>query len=360
MGRDLLIWSLKDLKEVIKQCVLRKFDVIIFIEGNRGLGKSTLAFKLLSSLDITDEEMREAGFPEGEKFHPFRAKRDIVYTREDTLKHLATKKHGVIFSDEMINVAYNRDFYQEEQKTMLKALNMYRDSGNVFVGCIPSFIELDKQVQRLCRIRITCVRRGVALIHSKIQSMFQSDSWDVKNNQRIESKWALKRLSKPHYAQISTIKGILKFGDISPSQREEYEAIKQEKRGQVFGKYNDNGLMTSPEQMFLENLYKQVTASKLTPESFKLVCEASGKDSVKMQRKMNDMLKAKGEEKRFKDYVMDEKKKERKDKLGFVIASSNQAREQPTLHTPSIEDNDNTINNTDEEEGEQEDIFGLN
>ena len=53
--------------------------------------------------------------------------------------------------------------YENEQKTLLKALNMYRDSCNVFIGCIPKFVELDKQIQRLCKIRITIL--FVILLH---------------------------------------------------------------------------------------------------------------------------------------------------------------------------------------------------
>ena len=95
--------------DVIEGWIGNKFDGIIFIEGKRGLGKSTLAYKIATRLKTPIA---------------FSPKRDIVYSRDDTLKHLATKKGGVIFSDEMINVAYNRDFYNEEQKVLLKALNM--------------------------------------------------------------------------------------------------------------------------------------------------------------------------------------------------------------------------------------------
>ena len=101
MGQ-LLVWTLKDIKESIEIMTseIVKFDCIIFIEGNRGLGKSTLAYKILSGLKVNIK---------------FKPKRDLVYSREDTIKHLATKKNGCILSDEMINVAYKRDFYESEE-----------------------------------------------------------------------------------------------------------------------------------------------------------------------------------------------------------------------------------------------------
>lgn len=321
----LMVWTLKDIKEVIEGCVKNKFDFICFIEGNRGLGKSTMAYKILHSLKVP---------------HPFIPKRDIVYTREETLKHLATKKGGVIFSDEMINVAYNRDFFQEEQKTMLKALNMYRDSCNVFIGCIPKFVELDKQIQRLCKMRITVVRRGIALIQTQMPSIYSQDNWDIKNNQKIEAKWTSRGGRNPQYAKLTTVRGIVHFSDLTPFQREEYEKIKEEKRGRVFGEYQDVTLLGHPEKIFYENLLQQLVAGKLTAELLDTIATINQKDKAKIRMKLNQMLKEKGDVNRVRDYTMPKEKKERRDKLGFIIKSSQQAFNTPELVPVGLENND--------------------
>jgi len=168
----LLVWTLKDIRECIEKMTSPdvKMDMICFIEGRRGLGKSTLGYKILSGLKVSV---------------PFKPKRDLVYSREDTLKHLASKINGIIFSDEMINVAYKRDFYQEDQKELLKAFDMYRDSRNVFIGCIPQFVDLDVKIQQVCKLRLTVVRRGLALVQMKMPTIYSMDPWDIKNNQRI-------------------------------------------------------------------------------------------------------------------------------------------------------------------------------
>jgi len=322
MGR-LLIWSLKDIKEVIEKCIQNKFDFIMFIEGNRGLGKSTLAYKLLCSLKVP---------------FPFRPQRDLVYTREETLKHLATKKGGIIFSDEMINVAYNRDFWQEEQKTLLKALNMYRDSCNVFVGCIPKFVELDKQIQRLCKMRITVVRRGIALIQTQMPSIYSQDNWDIKNNQKIEAKWTARGGRNPQYGKLTTIRGIVNFSDLSHHQREEYEKIKEEKRGRVFGEYQDVTLLGNPEKIFYLNLLNQVVAGKLNSELLDTIATINGRDKEVIKRKLNIMLKEKGDKYRLRDYLMTEEQRNKRDRLGFLIQSSQQAFSMPEIVPKGMED----------------------
>jgi hypothetical protein len=219
----------------------------------------------------------------------------------------------------MINVAYKRDFYQEGQKDLLKGFDMYRDSRNVFIGCIPQFIDLDVKIQKVCKLRLSVIRRGVALVQMQLPSIYSNDPWDIRNNQRIESKWALKGTKNPRYGQLTTCRGILYFGDLTKKQREEYDAIKFEKRGHVFDKFQNEELMTDPEQIFMRNMKKEMKAGKLTPQSFELLCSINGKNVESMRRKINNSLKDEGDEKRWKDYCLTDKAKKRKDKLGFGI-----------------------------------------
>ncbi len=352
MGKLLNI-SMSWLRAQIENMIKNKFDCIIFIEGNRGLGKSTFAYKLLDGLTIPI---------------PFNPNRDLVYSREVTLKHIATKKGGAVLSDELINVAYNRDFYQEDQKILLKALNMYRDSVNVFAGCIPRFNELDVQLQRLCKIRITILRRGVALLQTKVQSIYSTDPWDSKNNQKIESDWTAKGTRNPKYAKLTTAKGIITFGDLTPKQRETYEAIKTERRGQVFGEFQDNSLLGNPEKLFYTNLLDIMKQGKVTPEGFDMLVKVNNKKAEDVRRKINHMLKEQGEENRWKDYVLSDKQKDRKDRLGFTIKSQENIQA-VTETTPQIEegvlsDNKDRVEQPQNEQevadkGELDKVFGF-
>ena len=116
MGKRLPIWKVHDIVNIMNQCQENQFDVIFFIEGKRGLGKSTLGWKL----------SRRAG----SKFVPAE---DLCYSRKEVIKQLAHKKRRIIFADEMINVGFKRDFYESDQKVLIKGLNMYRDSFNIFI-----------------------------------------------------------------------------------------------------------------------------------------------------------------------------------------------------------------------------------
>lgn len=303
----LLVWSISDLVECIEKMIQNKFDCVMFITGRRGLGKSTLAYKVATRLKNVPQ--------------PFEPERDLVYSREATLKHLANKKGGVIVSDEMINVAYNRDFYFNEQKQLLKMLNMYRDSCNIFIGAVPKFRDLDIQIQRLCKIRIDVVARGVGIIHLQLNTTYLLDGWDSRNNEKIESKWALKGRN-PKYAQLSTARGIIRFNDLTPLQRETYEKIKESRRGQVFQDYAETTMTGDPKKKFYDNLLEGIKNGKIAMKDLEMIGKVNEIKPQEIRRKINLMLADSGEEKRLKDYL--HKKKDRTDSLGFRLPEAPQ------------------------------------
>jgi len=300
----LFIWSMKNLKECIEKRLKNKYDLICFITGARGDGKSTFVYKLLSSLEI------ENGF---------NPSRDIVYSRDDTLKSLASKKNSIIWNDELVMSAYNRDFWDETQKTLLKALNCYRDQCNLFIGCVPNFMDLDVQLQRLCKLRIHIVKRGIGLIFIKKDNLFSNDPWQIKASQAIEKKWSEEGNKKPKYAQISTIVGIIRFGDITPNQRDIYEKIKEERRAKVFGSFKDETLMKDPEKLFYDNMLKQIKGRGITPQIFHTLCQVSSKNPTTVRKNINKMLFEAGDTKRCFDYVLGKNNSEKRDKLGYKI-----------------------------------------
>lgn len=282
----ILIWNLQDLADVINNCQKNKYDVIMFIEGNRGIGKSTLAYKIC----VRSES-------------PFIPEKDIVFSRDDVLKQIAKKKFGIIFADEMINVAYKRDFYLEDQKTLIKMLNMYRDSCNIFIGCVPLFSKLDTDLRDLVKIRISVVRRGLALIHTQIPTIYSTDKWDLRNNQKIESKWSRKGYVKPRYTQLTTVRGILKFGDLTEKQRIKYERIKEEKRNRLFeiaqgepDKYSSD-----------ENIIKKLLDKNLTKKTLIDFCFITNQQYATVRNRLNSRLKEMGYIETLKDLLQEEK-----------------------------------------------------
>ena len=270
----LLRWKVSDLVEVAEKCVLNKFDFVCFIEGNRGLGKSTLGYIIACKLRKN-------------KVLTFKPKQHMVYSRADTLKLLASKKRHIILSDEMINVAYNRSFYEEDQKKLLKALNMYRDSCNVFIGCIPKFSDLDNQIRRLCKIRITVIRRGVALIHKQVRGIYSQDPWDTDTNVKQERK------APRHYGKLTTCIGIMRFGDLKPKARALYEKLKQEKRGEVF---QDVTREKSKDDEMLDKIYDRVIKNNIDKKYLIDSSELLGKKYTWLIAKLNQRLKDNGKE----------------------------------------------------------------
>lgn len=314
----LLDWSMADLVKAIDGRINNKFSAEIVIDGNRGLGKSTLAYKILTRLT---------------SIRPFKPFKDIVYSQEETLRQVATKKKSPIMIDEGINVIYNRDFWSETQKKLLKGFNMYRDSMNATIICLPTFADLDVQLRELISMRLTVLRRGVALIQLPKTSLYTHDKWDVKYNQKIESKWSDSKTKNPKYGQLTTAVGILKFGDLMPKQRAEYEAIKEERRGKVFGEYNTT--YEDSNQTFYKGLIAQMKQGRVTPTIFDVVCKANNRDSYVVRKILNTTLAKANDSKRCKDYIMSEKKRERMDALGFNVESVSNVEETFDIDEPN-------------------------
>jgi len=134
-----IVWSLRKLVNGICDRLLNKFDVVLIVEGRRGLGKSTLAYKLMM---LVRREMRIRGV----KGYIFSPKRDLLYQRKEVLNFFHKRKHSGI-ADEMIGVTFNRDFYNEDQKDLIKMINMNRDHNNFFIACVPQFKSLDTQIK---------------------------------------------------------------------------------------------------------------------------------------------------------------------------------------------------------------------
>jgi len=304
------IWTIKALCESLDRMQDNDFDCILFLEGGTGIGKSTLADHIARRIKA-----------------PYNIKTDLVYTREDTIKALTNKIKGVVVSDEMVNVAYNRDFFEQEQKVLIKALNMYRDSNNIFIGCIPNFADLDKQMKRLCKIRITVIRRGVALIHLKVKSLFTNDPWDTDANKKIERKW--KRGKSPQYGKLSTVKGILYFSDMSEPRKKLYKAIKAEKRNKVYEEYHELQPKDKITEIY-DNLFERVKEKNMTKPMLEDYARISGVSIKTMMNQLNLMLRNAGLVGTLKNYLITTNKKKQepqitilKQNLPLKVLSSN-------------------------------------
>ena len=226
MAKLILRWSMSKLVYMIVKTLLNDFDAFIIIEGNRGLGKSTLAIEVSRKVAKC---FKILGMAEKYKFH---WDKSLIYTKKETLNFFHQwHKNGI--ADEMINVTFNRDFYDPDQKNVIKMINMNRDHCNLFIACVPQFQNLDTQIKNLCKIRITVVRRGLAIIQTPNRTIYVKDKWDQATNEKIEREWLQKGMSKPAYSKLTTFRGILKFPKLHPSMEAKYQEVKNRKRNLV-------------------------------------------------------------------------------------------------------------------------------
>ncbi len=218
-------WNMKKLTISICNRLQNRFDAFIVIEGNRGYGKSTLGYQLMKKVK---QEMKNRGI-EGYKFSP---RRDLLYDRMEVIKFFNDKNRSAM-ADEMVNVSFSRDFYNEDQKDLIKIINMNRDHFNFCISCIPHFKNLDTQIKRLTSMRITVVRRGLAIIQTPNKTIYSPDIWDEVVNEKIERGWLMKGVTRPHYSKLTTFRGFLKFSKLNEKQELIYQKIKDEKRNKI-------------------------------------------------------------------------------------------------------------------------------
>lgn len=210
---------------MITQIVQNRFDCFIIVEGQTGLGKSTLAIHLARRVSQNFKKM-------GSKDYKFNWRHTFLYTAKET-KQFLHRWRSIGIGDEAINVVHNRDFYSEDSKTIIKMQNMNRDHCNLFIMCVPSFATLDSQIKNLCKIRITVVRRGLAVIQTPNKTIYIKDRWDTATNEKIERQWVKKGIRNPHYSKLTTFRGIMKFPKLSESAEAKYQATKDSKRNLV-------------------------------------------------------------------------------------------------------------------------------
>ena len=259
MSRTILKWHFKKLVATIVATLLNKYDLFMVIEGGTGIGKSTLAFEIamkvaqefrrLYRLDFETVEYyyervgKKMGLSEHEfitkilvlkanKEYAFHPKKALIYTQDELQRTLASW-HSISIPDEMINITFNRDFYSEKQKDIIKMLNMFRDHENLTIACVPQFQNLDNQIKNLCKMKITVKKRGVAIIHSPNSTVYCKDKWDQATNEKIERGWIIKKITHPNYSKLTTFRGLIKFPPLSRKQEAMYQEIKNKKRSVV-------------------------------------------------------------------------------------------------------------------------------
>lgn len=284
-----IIWTISELTECIRKRQLNKFDANIGVSGLRGLGKSTLLFKIFNSF-------RKDGFnPEKHQ----------EYSRDKIIQLLANQTYGYCWDDEAINSGYKRDFQNRGQKDLIKIITNYRDNFNIIGSAIPFFYSLDRDLRELIFLHIHIIERGIGVILMPLRtSIHTTDPWDTKNNIKIEIQENIRIKKNPNlpfrYNRFTTFAGYIYFGPMTKKQEAKYNEIKKRKRALAL-----NIEVVAETLDFIHKVYNALIEGKLTKEGLTQMCLAEGKKYTNIATHINGMLVDAGQEKTMTQFFKD-------------------------------------------------------
>lgn len=301
MGKAIYKWSVRRLCRMIERMLSQKFDCIIIIEGERGLGKSTLGYLILKGVKHIIRQNPNGSEELGKiRFNP---KKDILYTRKEIINAFNERWFSSFMADEMINVSFNRSFYEEDQKKLIRIINMNRDHCNLFVACVPQFQTLDNQIKNLCKIRITVVRRGVAIVQTKNRTLYNPDKWETHINEKIEREWFKSGRFIPKYPQLTTFRGVLRFRDLTPLERELYEEIKLNKRNIIKQEEAEQDKSNNPYDKLYQLLSNGNIPNKLM---FDNLCSMMGVKPINAMSNIRIRMRNNQDYRKFQEFFTDD------------------------------------------------------
>jgi len=287
-----VIWTLKELSELMDARRNNEFDVNVLVTGGTGLGKSTFIQKLLS------------------KFSDFNPHKHQTYSRTETISLLRDCKKSFCWNDELISSGYKRMHYEKEQIDLIQTLTKYRCNYNIFVGALPVFFTLDKELLKLFAINVDVIKRGVAVIHMRKEGRrYTDDPWDTKINAKLEEKWSAIRQKNPNfeiqYNKYTTFVGYIYWNPLTDQQKLEYEKIRDEKK-KLLEDNKEGGIV---EKSFYESLLELIEKKQVNEDALKSICLLQGKQYKTVRLKLNQMLEAKGIKERLADIMGTKKPK---------------------------------------------------
>lgn len=296
--QKVIIWTIKEIAEKIKERIANRYDANIIVTGGTGKGKSTLIYQFF------------------EEFDDFKIKDKLTYDRTEMISLIRDYKNSYCWADEMISAGFKRNFFEREQISLISTLTQYRSNFNVFVGAVPVFWTLDKELLKLFCLHIHVISRGVAVVHLPMQSrMFQDDPWDVKTNQKLEAQWSKKTQKNPNYKpplnKYTTFYGYIFFGPLSEHKEQYYEKLKEERRAKA------NGV---EKEEVKEDFFKKVLASikekKLDEQGLLQLCIFNDKKLSSVKTRLRQILQDEGS----------------KETLGDLLGNSGKKDSLPLLH----------------------------
>ena len=335
----------KQMAFMVVATLLNKFDFYVVIDGERGLGKSTVAIKLSKNvseifrklysgdMDIImkvykillsenpkytlEEFIKRIIYLKGRAAYQFRPSEHLIYDQQSA-KEALEEWNSIGLFDEFVNIGYSRDFFDKGQKDLIKLINLNRDHTNLTIGCIPHFLTADNQLRNLCKLRIYVHKRGEAVILSPNRGVSIRDRWETDLNTKIESEWRKKGIKNPQWTRLTTFRAVMKTYPLSKAEEVVYQKIKNNKRANLIVKADEK---MDPIKKAYQNVYNDLLSLKIKSyDELNGAAIGMGVTANTLSRNLKIMLKKNNEFDNLPDYFEEKVKQRQKTKLDRVKA----------------------------------------
>ncbi len=164
----------RDINERLRPPV--NLDYVIMITGEKGYGKTTLAYNMIKM------SVKNFSF---EKNFFFTPDEDVIEKRV-----IHENIYGWYNIDEAIQSLYKLDWNSQVSKSLTKLVTTtQRKRHMVLMGCIPFFNQLNNSFRdNLVNMWIHVLDKGVALVSLKDEVPFAGDHWHFQEMQKVYAK----------------------------------------------------------------------------------------------------------------------------------------------------------------------------
>ena len=296
-----IVWPLKDIKEMILKRRENKKDNVILVTGARGDGKSTFTGKILFMFD---------------DFNPYE---QMVYSK-DKMFELIKKKNGYIWADEAVVNAARGNVMTKANKMLHEIVTINRDNFNIVFFCLPFIEDFDSKILQYVSMWVHIDSRGLGvMLLPANKGIFGKKNWDIDSMRKIYEEFVKENQKAYHvpYWIYPNFRGYIRFGKLSPKQEQIVNEIKQLRKNENTEKEKQEQIVTEVKK--LEN-YTKYAAKKLTElllkgeirnkESFQATCAEMKIDPMKIEGKINSLLKRNGVKKTMKGLLREYEEKD--------------------------------------------------
>jgi hypothetical protein len=200
-------------------------DVVLGVGGFTGEGKSTFLIQLLKAYNEILGQAWDYSL--------------MTWSRKELLKWIDGKpgshkdkwglkegqltEYSGVIADELFNMFYRRNWYDNQQIDAIATFNMCRDRHLLVAGNVPNFWDLDAAFTTRVRFYAYIVKRGVAWVFQQENNPFSKDAWNTQENRKL-----FRKHKNPYKCPNFLFE--IRFNDLSQEEKETYKVLRNDKR----------------------------------------------------------------------------------------------------------------------------------